>query len=243
MTALTWQDFGTDRGWASGIVSGSGNLLANLKVGFGSLAVWQAKLQEKVCHTYNGQTCAAAADALAIVPGTNLPWIDVTSSDTVLIDASAPAEIASYFDSNWTFVARGSKWTEYARPDASHGRVTSSENVEFNDSATKVGVAKIGQAMESYSVTTGSETGKLVFRTPYWPGLKVTLDGKDVTSYAVGGAILGADIPAGTTDGNLQVWFEPTGARILLPATIVGVLAIIGITIVGAFAARRKRRA
>ncbi|MGY1662204.1 hypothetical protein ACI78Q_13385 [Geodermatophilus sp. SYSU D00705] len=249
-TSLTVYAFGAfedgdDRGWARGVLGGNLNLLADLRPGYGSLAVWPKGVQEHLTANYQSSLAAEQPGLLVVPEGSDVPWIDLLSSNRVLlgVEGSVPQAIADHFAQNWTEVSRRDGWTEYARPEPLPGRVSMAPagGVSVADAAANDGVATLGgEPFERYTVSTGDDGGRLVFRTPYWNGFRATLDGRPVEVSAFAGSVLQVELPAGVTDGDLEISFEPVGARLLPAAVGVGALLLV-VSAATAVWARRDR--
>jgi hypothetical protein len=225
-TVLTWR-FPEDRGWASGVLEGSANVLAGFRTGFGSLAVWQSGYQAHVCQTYQGALCRDARhveELLAEAGDTGVPWIELIAQDRVVLAATAPGPVRRYADDSWRLVWQYDHWSEYARGDALPGRVALADGVELTP-ASETGLGRIGAAMERYRVESVTGAGTLIFRTPYWPGLTARLDGRPVEVTAFEGTLAAVRLPAGG-EGTLEVFYDPVGARLLLPAILLGALVV-----------------
>jgi uncharacterized membrane protein YfhO len=91
----------------------------------------------------------------------------------------------------------------------------------------KSDLARTSGPMDSYAVSTGEEPGQLAFRIPYYPGLEATLDGRPLEVTSVEDAVLAVEVPAGVTDGRLEIAFRPVGVVILVPAVLTGLLVIV----------------
>jgi hypothetical protein len=225
-TVLTWR-FASDRGWQAGVLEGSANVLADFRTGFGSLAVWQSGYQSHVCQTYQGALCAGAGSVEALLQhagDTGVPWIELIAQDRVVLAAAAPGPVRRYADDNWRLVWRYGDWSEYARGDGLPGRASFADGVQLSP-ASEVGLGRIGVPMERYRVESVTGAGTLVVRTPYWPGLTARLDGEPVEVIAFEGALAAVRLPPGG-EGTLEVFYDPVGARLLLPATLLGALVV-----------------
>ncbi|MGY1747115.1 hypothetical protein [Blastococcus sp. SYSU D00695] len=236
-TSLTVFAFGAfddprDRGWQRGLLGGNLNLLAGLRPGFGSLAVWPRGVQQHLTANYQSALDPNQPGLLEVPDGVEVPWVDLLSSNRVLlgVDGAVPAPIGAYFDQNWTFVAEREGYREYTRRQPLPGRVTAvlGGGVTVQDAAANDGVATLDGPFERYTVTTGGEGGSLVFRTPYWNGFSATVDGRPVEVTAFDDALVQVRLPAGVSEGSLELTFAPLGARIL-PASLVagGALLVI----------------
>lgn len=249
-TSVTVYSFGVlggrdDRGWGSGVLGGNANLPADLRVGYGSLAVWQRGVQEHVKLDYQSGLRFDQPGLMAVPEGADVPWVDLLSGNRVLLGRTGqvPQEIALYFRQNWDFVGGRDGWREYVRSEPLPGRIStiSGDGVAVTDAAANDGVARLGGAMERYTVSTGDDGGALIFRTAYWNGFRATLDGREVPVSAFADSVLRIDLPAGVSSGQLEVFFEPIGAR-LLPVTVTVGAALLGLAVLVGTRAGRPRR-
>jgi hypothetical protein len=241
LTVITW-GFDGDRGWEDGVVNGSGNVVAGLKPGFASLAVWQADLNAHWCRGVWGATCSEPAQLLAEAGDTGQPWVDLMSSDTVLLSTGAPQEVRDHFADTWTEVSADDTWLRYERDDDLPGRVTDADGVTVSLDDWTSGLARVGVPMDSYVVTIGDQGGSLALRIPYYPGMTASLDGRSLPVTTVAGAALAVDLPAGVQQGRLDLGYEPTGAGAVVPATLTGIGVIVLAAIAAAVARRRSAR-
>jgi hypothetical protein len=227
---------GDDRGWRHGVLGGNANLVAGLRPGYGSLAVWPKGVQEHLNADYQSGLSYDQPGLLDIPEGASVPWIDLLSGNRVLLGLNSyvPDRVAEYFEENWTLVYDRQGWKEYARPEAMPGRVTMATRTTVTAVGAEDGIAHAGSAFETYDVSTGHRTGSLVFRTPYWNGLRATLDGEPVEVSAYQGAVLQVRLPAGVTHGRLQISFEPIAARILPACVLAGGALLVVAVLVGA---------
>jgi hypothetical protein len=250
-TSLTVYGFGAfgdgnDRGWSGGILGGNLNLIADLRPGYGSLAVWPKGVQQYLVADYQGSLTADQPGLLVVPEGSDVPWVDLLSSNRVVLGVDdgtvqfVPQPIRDYFEQNWNQVSSRNGWTEYERRESLPGRVSLSPGagVSVVDAARNDGVATLGEAFERYTVSTGEDGGRLVFRTPYWNGFRATVDGRPVEVSAFAGSVLQVELPPGLSAAALEIEFAPVGARIL-PAAVVlgGVLLLVSVLV-----ALRSRR-
>lgn len=240
LTVVAW-NFAEDSGWHSGVLAGNGNLITGLKTGFGSLAVWHKALNKHWCRDYVGATCGDHSRLLAQVSGTSRPWIDVLSGNTVVLQASAPREISEYFEANWDRRSKSEDWVEYGRRSTLPGRVAGAHAVAVDVSDWSAQPAYAGRPMDVYRVTTKDDPGSLITRIPYWPGLAATIDGNPVPVSSVDKAILKIDLPSGLSDAKLEIFYEPIGAKISAPATVLGIGVILLSALAMAAVARCRR--
>ncbi|MGY1715082.1 hypothetical protein ACI78R_11540 [Geodermatophilus sp. SYSU D01106] len=222
--------FGPDRGWSAGFFAGNGNLLADARVGTGYVTSLHRGLGPVLCTSYVGSVgCPDTSRALATVPGTSRPWIDVLASDTVYLSEGAPEEVRAWFDREWDRGQGTGPWSVYERPaDERHpGRVAEADGVEVADTGWTSDLARIGRPQDSYVVSTGDEPGTVLLRVPYWPGYRATVDGRPVEVRALEDALVQVSVPAGVRSGRLNVVFAPVGVRLLWPALAAGVVIVV----------------
>ncbi|TWH74209.1 hypothetical protein JD78_02744 [Modestobacter roseus] len=238
LTVITW-GFDGDRGWEDGVVNGSGNVVAGLAPGYASLAVWQAALNDHWCRGVWGATCSEPAELLAEAGDTGSPWLDLMSSDTVLLSTGAPEEVLDHFAAAWTQVSADDTWLRYERDDGLPGRITAAEGVTVSGEGWTSGLARVDQPMDSYVVSTGDQGGTLALRIPYYPGMTASLDGRPLPVTTVEGAALAVGLPSGIDRGRLDLSYAPAGAGAVVPATLAG-LAVIALAAVAGGVARRR---
>lgn len=240
--AVTVVSFGVDEAvmWEDGVMSGNGNLLAGLRPGFGSHAVWQEALDEHWCRDFLGFTCGEPQALLETAEGTGLAWVDLLSGDEVLLDEQAPPEVLEHFAQGWTPAGQEGRWVRYTRDDGLPGRITAAAQVQVDPGGWTSDVARRGEPMDAYTVSTGAQPGRLVLRTTWWPGLEATVDGEPVAVDALDGAVLRVQVPAGVDAGRLEISYDPVGARLLLPLTAGGLLVLALGTLVAALDRRRR---
>ncbi len=230
LTVYAFGAFGdpADRGWRHGVLGGNANLPADFRVGFGSLAVWPKGVRQHLTADYQSGLALGQPGLLAVPDGADVPWVDLLSGNRVLIgmQSQAPEAVVDYFEENWNRVAGRGGWTEYQRAEPLPGRITMVSGATVADAGPNDGVARLGAPFERYAISTQDAPGRLVFRTPYWNGFHATLDGRPVEVSAFADSVLQVELPAGVSQGALEIYFEPLGAR-LLPASLgVGALLL-----------------
>lgn len=251
-TALTVYAFGAfndgnDRGWDRGVLGGNLNLLADLRPGFGSLAVWHRGVQQHLTADYQSGLALDQPGLLVVPEGSDVPWVDLLSSNRVLLGvedrqgSSVPPALADHFAENWTLVSERDGWQEYARSEPLPGRVSmvAGDVTSVTDAAPNDGVATLGAPFERYTVSTGDGGGRLVFRTPYWNGFSATIDGRPVAVSAYDDTLLQVQLPSDVSDGTLEVSFEPLGVRLLPVGAGLGAL-LLAVSVVLAVRSRRE---
>ena len=239
--------FGADRGWSQGLFPGNANVLAGAAVGFGYLASPHEYLNPVLCLSYVGSLgCADPGRALADVPGTTRPWLDVLASDSVLLRVTAPAQVRAWFDENWDAGPGDANWLRYTRPagDRLPGRMAQLDGVDVDEQDWTTGLARLGEPQETYRVSTSADSpGTVLLRLPYWPGYRATVDDEPVQVSARAGALVQVVVPAGVSDGRLDVFFDPVGARLLVPSLLGGAIVLLAAWLAAVRLTGRERRA
>ncbi len=251
-TSLSVYSFGAladndDRGWAHGVLGGNANLPADLRVGYGSLAVWPRGVQEHLEADYQSGLRLDQPGLTVVPEGAPVPWVDLLSGNRVLLgrDGAVPPAVAEYFARHWVLVSVEDGWREYRRAVPLPGRVTMvvGAGTTVRTHGPDDGVAALGRPFERYEVSTGDDGGRVVFRTPYWNGFSATLDGRPVEVSAYAGSVLQVVLPPGVDAGMLEVSFAPIGARLLLVCLPTGaVLLLIAVGLAVRTGRRNRRR-
>ena len=240
VTVPAWGSHGPDGGWARGLLVGNANLLAGLRPGFGYIASGHREWAQRWCADYLGTVDVAprcVTGLLRTVPGTDLPWVDALSTDEILLSRDTPRPIRRYFAREWDEGERVGRFRSFRRPDPVADRVISAspEVVRISSSTPGDDPAYAGSPLEVYRVSTDDD-GELLLRIPWWPGLTATVDGRPVPLSGVAGTVTRVVLPGGLDDAELEVAFEPLGARLLAPTLAVGLLIVLA-------AAAAERRA
>jgi len=157
------------------------------------------------------------------------------SADTVLLEKPAEPEIEQHFDAGWIKSAETDGWIEYRRD-----RITVAEGVRVATTGWTAGLAYVGGPMETYVVSTEAQPGSLILRTPFWPGLRGTLDGQPLRVGSVAKSVVKIDLPARLAEAELDVYYEPVGARLFTAATATGVVIMMFAAAVSL--SKRRRR-
>ncbi|MDJ0394269.1 hypothetical protein QMK17_13130 [Rhodococcus sp. G-MC3] len=194
-----------------------------------------------LCVAYEGSTCSDAYS--------NLFRPDVytgrTSADLMLLDRVV-VQKAQYPEWRQLPVSPGWRWVDVDEPQSDQVAVLERDNgyvslqngtVSATVDATVEPVASsaVNESMRVSSPTGGS----VVFARLAWPGYTAMLNGEPLQTKGLGDTFLYVDVPAGTTDADLEIQFRPPGFRIGLAAMgggLVILVVLIGLDI------RRRRR-
>lgn len=227
---------GGDQGWGWGVVQGNANLLAGLRPGFGYVAVGHREWSERWCEDLFGRVNGVPScvrGLLRLAPDLGAQWVDLLSSDEVLLSSTAPPRLVQHFQQGWTAAGEEGPWTRWLRRDALPGRVTwASAGAELSavrepGAPAADSLFYSGRPGESVRVSTPAAGGQLVFRIPAWPGLRAEVDGEEVPVDSVADTLLSVDLPGGLDDARLDLYFDPLGDRLLMPAGIAGGLLLL----------------
>lgn len=236
-TVLVWGDAGKDRGLGSGVPVGSAALFSDMRTGFGYTSVGQEGWSKRWCQDFLGQsaTCLAAVPRLlALVPGTDRTWLDVTSKDILLVDHRSPPEIFASLQARWRRVGDQGNFSRFERREPTPGRITVA-----GSAVTSLRARTVGTDSETYDVSwTRSGDHRLITRIPWWPGYAATLDGQSLPVGALDATALTVDLPARGGHGQLRIFFQPPGHRAALAAVALGAVLVLG----GAVIELRRRR-
>lgn len=231
-------------GWGTGVLGGNGNLFSGIQPGFGYVAVGHKAWSVRSCSGRYGQRNAApdcVERLLALAPGTGLPWVDVMSSDRVLLSPDTPGPLVTYFTDSWVRIGQLGDHTAFARRANTPGRVTATRGdvLEVTGTSDPTRPAYGGQPLGTYLVDTGAGGGDLVLRVPWWPGLRATVAGQPVEVGDLDGTLTVIPLPGGLVDAPVELVFAPVGESLLVPALATGPLLVLAATL----AAWRRRQA
>jgi hypothetical protein len=245
VTVLAWKDDLNPyrASFGQGVLLGNANLLVDLKTGVGYTAAAQKEWLDRGCIDFFGQyqpNPGCVDRLLQGVPGAGgADWVDLASSDEVLLSPATPAELRAHFEDSW--VPAGPIGTfgyqRYLRPPAERlpGRVTATtgDAAALDVGAGSGGPAYGGKPFDSYVVSTGPSGGALVLRVPYWPGLRATMGGKNLPVEAIEGTFTAVTLPAGVDRDLVRIEFRPIGERLFYPCLAVAGLLILVAAIAG----------
>lgn len=178
------------------------------------------KLDEALCTTYNGGSCAQLWDRLWKVPedGNGHLLVDLLGADTVVV--STEAKRSPETPDGWTLAEDRGDAAVFTRdsPIAGDGSVTAAD-----DGVTVSDDSFVGAVGERVVVDTTSG-GRLYFGRIAWPGYTVELDGKSLSPDSGPAGLLTVELPEGLDSAVVTVSYSPPGFVIGLAAAGAGVL-------------------
>lgn len=248
-TVLAWNDdlAAPNSGWGSGVLLGNANLVVDFQTGFGYTAAGQKEWSGRGCVDHVGQyksNPGCVDSILRPVPAAGgKAWIDLISSDDVLLSPAAPDALRSHFEASWSAAGPigAFGYQRFTRAPAQRlpGRVTATTGdvAALDVRPGSGGPGYGGKPFDAYIVSTGPGGGSLVLRIPYWPGLRAAIGGKSVGVRAIEGTLTEIALPPGADRAVVRVEFRPVGERILYPAFAV---ALIVIALAAAFGGGRQ---
>ncbi|MFH5232529.1 hypothetical protein [Antrihabitans spumae] len=195
---------------------------------------------QHLCMRWDGSVCPdARRRVFEKEPTTGKTLADLMKVDRVVLQA------AMYPNADSEPAPDGWKWVQYPGHErwiyvlereggpisTVNGRVVATDNV----TATSV-----SESDDSSKVTvTSAQGGRVVFARLAWPGYHVTLNGEDIGYDTVMDTFLSVDIPAGTTDADLEVTWSPPGWQL---GSATAVLGLAGVAVLQLLYVRGRRR-
>jgi len=238
VTLPVW-DVGPNGGWDLGVLEGNAALVAEQRTGFGYTAAGHRAWNERWCSSYRGGVSSEARcvdGLLEEVPGTGRTWLDLLSSDVVLLQEAAPDRVREHFRGSPAWIEEEPRRAVdvFTRTDPLPPRVAWTSaglvRVEAQGStaryAAPTDVVTLDETVADLTVSTTSEAARVVLRVPSWPGLEADLDGREVTVGSVEGIMATVELPAGLDEARLVVRYSPLATKVLLPAAVSGLLLI-----------------
>jgi hypothetical protein len=243
VTVLNFNSTSLDQGESSGILYGNMNLLAEKKTGYGEVAVDQKFLSAHVQRNYLGNLTADAARPLLKRAFGKYRWIDVTSSNTLLVSDDAPKKLLRYLRTSPLWQPGASQnvtWYTFHRSAPLPGRISATSNANILQGTATVATVTSGKTgTYRIHVKDRKDQATIILSSPYWPGYSATWNGHPLHVTTLGKALVKIQIPAGSkTTGTLSVVYKPIAITSLLPMTAIGLMLLISAVIIG----RRNRR-
>lgn len=197
---------------------------------------------ELLCVAYEGTTCR---DAYRNVFRTDV-YTGRTTADLMLLDRVV-VQKAQYPMWRQMPVPPGWEWVDVPRPQSDQVAVLERIDgpVSTQEGTVSATVGASARSVESSDVheslrVSSASGGSVVFARLAWPGYTATLNGEPLQTKGLGDTFLYVDLPAGTTDAELELTFRPPGFRLGLAAMGVGIVVLLGLIVVDV---RRRRSA
>ncbi|MFC4373209.1 hypothetical protein ACFO5K_03760 [Nocardia halotolerans] len=182
---------------------------------------------EMLCMRWDTSVCPDAyRRAFSVEPSTGKTIVDLMNVDRVVLQrALYPDAAAQPAPAGWKWVRYPDHENYIAVLERVDGLVsTRNGRVSAVQDATAASVSESGMTSR---VTVSSETGgRVVFARLGWPGYRVTLDGRDIGFEVVAKTFVAVDIPAGTSQGDLELTWRPPGWKIGGVAIGTGLLGL-----------------
>lgn len=250
---------GPEQGWAWGVFTANAGLSVGQRTGFGYSAASHEAWASRWCSNQRGaptgsQDCVEGL--LATAPGTDAAWLDVVSSDVLVLQPETPEALRAHVEQSPRWEAAGERGRDavFRRADDLPGRVTwappGARVVPVTGTRTDPGgadaveqdVAVLGEPFATFSASTGAQPAEVVLAVPAWPGLTATAAGAAVPVGSLEGTATTVVLPAGLEDAVVEVSFEPLAARAFWPcvgAALAGLVAA-ALTHGGSLPTRRR---
>ncbi|KAF0845180.1 hypothetical protein FNL39_109209 [Nocardia caishijiensis] len=182
---------------------------------------------DMLCMRWDTSVCPDAyRRAFAVEPSTGKTVVDLMNVDRVVLHR------ALYPDAATQPAPTGWKWVDYPghekyiavleREDGlistRNGRISAVENATAVSTSESDTTSKVRVSSDN--------GGRVVFARLGWPGYRVSLDGKDIPFKVVAKSFVAVDIPAGSTDAELELTWRPPGWKIGGAAIALGLLGL-----------------
>ncbi|MFC9892492.1 hypothetical protein ACFVMC_02245 [Nocardia sp. NPDC127579] len=186
--------------------------------------IGHAPFAGQLCLAWDGSACPDAfRRAFSVEPSTGAQLVDLMKVDRVVLHR------AQYPDARNQPAPTGWKWVDYPGHEryiwvleresgpvsTANGLVSHTTDVTATSRASDEAAARLR--------VSSTDGGRIVFARLYWPGYRITLNGEEIPISAVAKTFVAVDIPAGTTDGLLELTWRPPGWRAGVIGAIVGV--------------------
>ncbi|MFI6869838.1 hypothetical protein [Nocardia sp. NPDC050406] len=182
---------------------------------------------EMTCMRWDGSVCPDAYRRMF----TPEPTTGRTLADLMLIDRVV-LQRAMFPDADAQPAPQGWHWASYPGHEKwisvleRDGGPISTVNGRIAD-AHNVTATSVSESNTSSSVRVSSENGgRVVFARLGWPGYRVTLDGKSIPFTTVAKSFVAVDIPAGTSNADLEVTWRPPGWKIGIATAAAGLIGL-----------------
>ncbi len=182
---------------------------------------------EMLCMRWDGSVCPDAYRRMfAPEPTTGRTLVDLMLIDRVVLQkAMFPDAGNQPAPEGWHFVGVPGHEKYIWVLERDNGLV-STVNGRIGD-AHDVTATSLGETDETSRVRVTSESGgRLTLARLGWPGYRVTLNGNTIPFTMVANSFVAVDIPAGTTNAELEVSWRPPGWKIGIAAAAAGLAGV-----------------
>ncbi|MEV0295355.1 hypothetical protein [Nocardia sp. NPDC050710] len=180
---------------------------------------------EMLCMRWDTSVCPDAyRRAFAVEPSTGKTIVDLMKVDRVVLQK------ALYPDAGTQPPPSGWQWAAYPGHEKYIAVLEREDGLLSTRNGRVAAVAggtatSVSETNQTSRVRVSSENGgRVVFARLGWPGYRVTLNGREIPFQAVAKTFVAVDIPAGTTNGDLELAWHPPGWKIGGAAGLLGVL-------------------
>ncbi|WP_309231166.1 hypothetical protein [Nocardia sp. SYP-A9097] len=180
---------------------------------------------EMLCMRWDSSTCPDSYRRMFTPePTTGRTLVDLMLIDRIVLQkAMFPDVFAEPAPPGWHFVDVPGHEKYIWVLERDNGLI-STVNGRIGD-AHNVDATSVSESGMSSVVRVSSETGgRITFARLGWPGYRVTLNGKTIPFTTVAKSFVAVDIPAGTTNAELELTWRPPGWKIGIGSAAAGLI-------------------
>ncbi|MEU0543665.1 hypothetical protein ABZ319_27725 [Nocardia sp. NPDC005978] len=220
------EDKSVERAWGSLAIGSYAKNLGQQYVN-GYTPVGHAAFSDVLCIAWDGSTCGDAyRRVFTAEPSTGRTIADLMKVDRVVLhSAQYPGIDATAAPEGWKWVEQPGH-EEYIRVLEREGGLASIVNGAIADTRGVSAVTTMVDGVSTRARVSSADGGRIVFSRLAWPGYRVTLNGRELEHTEVAKTFLAVDIPAGTSNADLEVSWMPPGWEISLAAAGIGVTGV-----------------
>lgn len=183
---------------------------------------------QRLCMRWDGSVCPEAFQrAFEAEPTTGVPLVDLMQVDRVTLmrlmypDAREQAPPPGW---HWVDYEPQGKWIWVLERDG--GPIsTVNGRISHTDGVAATSVSETDSTSRAW--VTSTDGGQVVFARLLWPGYRISLNGREIETRTVDDIFVAADIPPGTTDGDLVVTWRPPGMHLGIATAVTGLAGIV----------------
>lgn len=220
------EDKSVERAWGSLAIGSYAKNLGQQYVN-GYTPVGHAAFSGLLCIAWDGSTCPDAyRRVFTAEPSTGRTIADLMKVDRVVLHvAQYPGIDANPAPEGWKWVEQPGH-EEYIRVLEREGGLASIVNGAIADTRGVSAVSTMVDGVSARARVTSADGGRIVFNRLAWPGYRITLNGRELDHTEIAGTFLAVDIPAGTSEADLEVSWMPPGWEISLASAGIGVTGV-----------------